>query len=335
MNWMIIATLLISAFAGVTRAATGRSEAVAQDAKDKLTASSDSSMASYLLGPNDQVTIFVPDSEELSARPQRIDLEGYIDLPMVGRIHAAEMTTRELAAEIQKGLKRYFTNPEVTLTISEFRSQPVSVLGEVNSPGVHQLQGHKTLFEVLSLAGGLRETAGNEVKITRDLKWGSIPLPNAKNDATGHFSIASVSTKTILEASDPTQNIEIKPDDVISVEKTGIVYVIGSVHKPGGFVLGENSSLSALQVLSLAEGLEAGAAPHRAKILRGYGSPHAPVEIPVDLKKLLTGQTADVRLNANDVLFIPSSFAKSTALRSLETVIGMSGQIGAGLAIYH
>jgi polysaccharide export outer membrane protein len=292
--------------------------------------------ANYVLGPDDQVTIFAPDAEDLSGKPQRVDLDGYLNLPMVGAIHAAGMSAKELAAEVKARLKKYLTDPQVTVSVADFQSQPVSVLGEVNAPGIHQLQGHKTLFEVLSLAGGLRVTAGSSVRITRDRKWGRIPLANAHDDPTGQFSVASLSTKSMIDAGSPAENIEIKPEDVISVPKAGIVYVVGAVHKPGGFVLGEAGSLSALQVLSLAEGLDNTAAPNRIKIMRsGSGSSAQRVEISLDVKKLLAGQTADVPLRDNDILFVPSSFPKSAAMRALETAIGMTGQIGAGLAIYH
>jgi polysaccharide biosynthesis/export protein len=118
------------------------------------------------------------------------------------------------------------------------------------------------------------------------------------------------------------------------VPRAELVYVIGSVHKAVGFPLGENRSLSVLQVLSLAEGLDQTASGARAKIMHMEAGGSARVEIPVNLKSILAGKSTDVELNANDILFVPSSFGKSTAMRSLETAIGMGGQIGAGMAIY-
>src|SRR5437588_8180707 len=100
-------------------------------------------------------------------------------------------------------MKRYLQEPDVSISISEFRSQPISILGAVQNPGVHQLQGKKNLFGVLSLAGGLRHDAGYRVRITRNLEWGRIPLPNATDDPNGQFSVASVSVKSIMEASNP------------------------------------------------------------------------------------------------------------------------------------
>lgn len=101
------------------------------------------------------------------------------------------------------------------------------------NPGTHQLEGHKSLFEVISLVGGLRPDAGYKINITRQLTQGRIPLPDAADDPTGKFSIASVTIKSVLDASDPSENIEIKPEDVISVPRGELIYVIGAVRKPG------------------------------------------------------------------------------------------------------
>jgi polysaccharide biosynthesis/export protein len=288
----------------------------------------------YVLGPDDVITIQAPDVEEISGKPVRIDMRGNINLPMVGRLQAAGLTADELESKIKERLKKYLQEPEVTVFISEFRSQPVSVIGAVQNPGVHQVQGRKTLFEVLSMAGGLRPDAGYSVNITRKLEWGRIPLPNAKDDPTGTFSIASVSVKSIMAATNPAENIAIRPEDVISVPKGELVYVIGAVRRSGGFILGENETMSALQVLSLAEGLDRFAAPQKAKIMRAVPNNGTRIEIPVDLKKLIAGKGADMPLKADDILFIPNSPGKAATVRGLETVLGMGSSIGTGVAIY-
>jgi polysaccharide biosynthesis/export protein len=286
--------------------------------------------SNYIMGPDDQITLSVSDVDELSNKPMRIDMKGNIHLPMAGRVHAAGLTAEQLQSEIEERMKKYVNDPDVVVSVSEYRSQPVSVLGAVNTPGVHQLEGHKTLFEVLSSAGGVRSDAGNTVTITRELKWGAIPLPNAKNDPSGKYSIASVKVKEISDGKNPADNIIIKPDDVISVSKADVVYCIGSVHKPGGFVLGESESLSALQVLALAEGFDAKAAADRAKILRETPGTMQRTEIPVNLKQLMAGKGSDMPLRANDILFVPNSAAKSAMGRTAEAAL----QIATGLAIY-
>ena len=288
------------------------------------------SAASYILGPDDQIVLQASDVEELSGKPVRIDLDGNITLPLIGETQAAGLTPSQLQARLKDRFKRYLRNPDITVSIVEFRSQPVSVLGAVQNPGVHQLQGNKNLFQMLSLAGGLRPDAGSLVKITRRLKWGRLPLPGAADDATGHYSIASVPVRSILNAVAPTDNIVIRPEDVISVPRAELIYAVGAVRKSGGFVLGERESISALQALALAEGLDRTASAQNAKILRAMDGSANRSEIPVDIRKILAGASADVPLKADDILFIPASGAKSVALRTFEAAI----QIGTGVAIY-
>ena len=286
--------------------------------------------ASYELGPDDQVSVSVPDLEESFTHPARIDLSGEIDLPLVGRLHAAGLTTQQLQSEINDRLRKYLKEPASVVMVTEFHSQPVSVLGEVMSPGIHQIQGRKTLYEVLSLAGGLRPTAGSVVNITRDLKYGAVPLPGAHEDSTGRFSVASVNIKSIMGATQPSDNIAIKADDVVSVPRAQVVYAIGSVVKPGAFVLGENESLSALKVLAMAEGLQKAAAATKAKILRSVGNSSTRTEVAVNLRQLMAGKAADVSLQPNDILFVPSSAARSVGFRSLDAIV----QAATGVAAY-
>ncbi len=139
----------------------------------------------YTLGAGDLIVVRVPDLEEIDNKTIPIDQEGNIDLPKVGRIKASGLNTEQLAAAIGEKLRKYLVDPDVAVYLGEMKSQPVSVLGNVTTPGVHQLQGQKTLFEVLSLAGGLTADAGNVINITRRIEWGVIPLPNVKTDSTG------------------------------------------------------------------------------------------------------------------------------------------------------
>jgi polysaccharide biosynthesis/export protein len=274
----------------------------------------------YTLGPGDQLVIRVPDLEEIDNKTVPIDLKGSINLPSVGRIQASGLSTEQLEAAIADRLKKYLVKPDVSVYLTEMRSQPVSVLGQVQAPGVHQLQGQKNLFEVLSLAGGLRPEAGNAIEITRRLEWGPIPLPGAANDSTGRFSVASVDVKSVMNASNPSDNILIKPNDVISVPKADTVYVLGAVNKPGAYVLGEHRTLGALQILALAEGTEKTAAPQNARIMRVIPGSNDRAEIPVNLRTILGGKMPDIPLTADDILFIPVSRAKVAGYRTLEAL---------------
>jgi polysaccharide export outer membrane protein len=286
--------------------------------------------SSYVLGPDDQIAIRALDVEEISEKPIRIDLRGNLNLPLVGRLRAAGLTAEQLEADLVARLKTYVREPQVTVIITEFRSQPVSVLGAVTNPGVHQIQGRKSLFEILSMAGGLRQDAGNTIKITRRKEWGPIPLPNAKDDPSGQFSVAEVSIRSVMEAKNPQENILVRPYDVISVPKAELVYVIGEVARSGGFTLNEQGAISALQALSLAGGLARTAAPQRAKILRMNHGAAQRTEVALNLKQILAGKAGDVLLQPDDILFVPNNTAKNVAIRTIEAVIS----VGSGLAIY-
>jgi polysaccharide biosynthesis/export protein len=286
--------------------------------------------STYLLGPDDQLEISAPELAEFANKPARIDGQGDIQVPLVGRVHVAGMTVQETEQRLDNVLSKYIRNPQVAVSVAEIRSQPVSVLGAVNTPGVHQVHGHKTLLEMIALAGGIRSDAGYSVRITRQLEWGCIPLPNAGLDQSGKFSVAEVNLKKIMEAQDPADNIQIFPHDIITVPKAEMVYVVGEVKRSGGFVLGEHQSISVLQALSLAEGISGPADTRHSRILRLKRDADQREEIPVDVKSVLNGKKPDVPLQADDILFIPGSTGKKAALRALEAAI----QTGTGLAIW-
>jgi polysaccharide export outer membrane protein len=286
--------------------------------------------SSYVLGPDDEIAIWALGAEEISQKPVRIDPGGYIDLPLLGRMRASGFTTEQLKSELVARLRSYINEPQVSVNIMEFRSQPVSVIGAVKNPGVHQLQGRKTLVEILSLAGGLAPDAGSSVKITRRLERGPVPLPAASRDASGNFSVAEVSLKQLMAAKNPESNIIIRPDDVISVPRAEMVYVMGEVAKPGGYVLNERETMSALQALSLAGGVTRVSGLQRAKILRVVPGTNNREELSVDLKRMLAGKSPDAQLQPEDILLVPNNLAKGATLRAIESAI----QIGTGLVIW-
>jgi len=256
-------------------------------------------------------------------------MRGYVDVPIVGHVKAAGLTVLQLETAISHDLQKYVRNPQVTVTVADYKSEPVSVVGSVNQPGVYHLTGQNTLVQVLSQAQGLSEGASNKINITREKTQGPIPLPGCSEDSTGKFYTATVNTKLLLDAKDPSANVKIKPNDVVAIPKAEMVYVVGAVNKSGGFVLSERESISVLQAVSMAEGLDKTSSPGHAKIIR-RGENNQRLEIPADLKKILAGQVSDVQLYANDILFVPTSLPKSVSLRALEAAI----QVGTGVAIY-
>lgn len=295
------------------------------------TAASVASPAAYVLGPGDAVSLHVGDMPEMPTAPVRLDPNGYVDLPLAGRFRASGMTIEGFKAALGDRLKRYIADPEISVSLADNQSQPVSVIGAVNAPGVHQLGGPKRLIEVISLAGGVRADAGFKVIVTRDAARGPIPLADAKTDTTGRFQTAELSLDSLLGAKNPAENILIEPDDVISIPKAEVVYVTGQVKRSGGFPLQSHESMSLLQAISLAEGLGPDAQSKKARILRPTEGDRTKVtDIPVDVKSILEGKAPDVQLYANDVLFVPNSAAKTATRRTIDTVL----QGAVGLAIY-
>jgi len=248
----------------------------------------------------------------------------------VGRVHAAGLTVHQLEAELTERFKGFVRDPEVSVEVREYRSQPVSVIGLVNKPGVIQLEGEKTLVEVLSLAEGLRPEADHRVKITRSLEAGRIPLPNAADDPTGKFSVAEVDLNAITDAKDPAGNILVRPRDVISVPRAPIIYVVGEVHKPGGFPLSEHENLTVLQAIALAEGAAPNGSLQKARLLRTVPGSSDRKEIPVDIKAILAGKARDVPLAPDDILFVPKNTGRAVALKAIETAV----QTASGVIIW-
>jgi polysaccharide biosynthesis/export protein len=295
-----------------------------------LAAPTDVPRSSYVLGPGDVVSIWAVDLDETANRPQQIDSQGFLNVPLAGRLHVVGMRVDELERELNNRLKVYIKEPNVAVSIQEYRSQPVTVVGAVNRAGVHQLQGQKTLLEVISMAEGLRQDAGFSAKVTRRLEYGEIPLPSAQTDGTERFSVAEVDLEALLAGKNPQQNIVMMPNDVVSIPRAHMVYVIGAVEKSGGFALADQSNISALQALALAGGLVMTAAPNHAKILRQTEDQSGRVEIALNLKGIMTGKEPDVPLGGEDILFIPQSGAKQVGLALGRAVL----QAGTNVAIW-
>ena len=285
---------------------------------------------SYRLGPGDEVTIEVIGEEEIPRSPIPVGADGVIHVPLVGAVTVEGLGVGEVGVLLTGRYRTYIHDPQVIVRIVNFNSQPVSVIGAVKQPGLHQLRGRKSLIEVLALAGGLREDAGHVVKITRRREQGPIPLATARDDSTGRFNVASANIEDVLKANNPADNVIIEPNDVISVPRAEMVYVIGAVNRSGGFVLRERESISVLQALSLAGGVHGTAAVKRARILRPAHGGGERAELPINLKRIMASSAEDVALQPEDILFVPNSSGKTAAGRAADAAI----RVATGVAIF-
>lgn len=286
--------------------------------------------STFLLGPDDQIIIQGPEMDEVVNRPYRIDPDGYLSLPMLGRIKVMGMTIGEFETQLNHAASKYVRDPQLVASVAEFHSQPISVVGAVNQPGAQQLQGKKTLMQVISMVGGFRSDAGNTLSIARELQWGPLPLPSAANDPTREYSIAEISIPELLQEKTPQLNILIMPNDVITVPVSETVYVVGDVHKPGGFLLGEHKNMTVLQAVALAEGISGTSDSKHSRIIHHAADSTLRNETPVNVKRILAGKEQDVPLDGGDILFVPGSLSKKAGLKTVEAAI----QTASGLAIW-
>jgi polysaccharide export outer membrane protein len=259
----------------------------------------------YTLGPSDQITIRAIDVEEIGERPFRIDTEGDVNLPSLGRMHAGGMTVDQFEAELTERLKKFVRNPQVTVRVTEYHTEPVFVTGYFTKTGIIPLQGRRTLLEVLTSVGGVQPTASHKIKVTRHLEMGPIPLPNAVTDPEKRLSTADISLDSLRQNLNPAEDIVLQPLDTINVDKAEMVYVNGEVNKVGGIEIGDRDSLSIIKLMTMVGGLTKDAAPDRARVLRQVFDTPRRAEIPVDVKKIMTGKEADFPLMPGDVLYVP------------------------------
>lgn len=293
-------------------------------------------VSGYVLGPDDEILIRGIEVSTTSDKPDTpflIGTNGDITVPLVGHVKAGGLTVEQLEAVLTTRFKQFIQEPQISVTVTEFRSQPVSVFGAVTKPGVVQLRGRQTLYEVLSMAGGPRENAGSILTVTRPRQNGEIPLPGTKVDPTGQFSSVELNVQEILEGKNAAANIEIKPNDIISVSEgsSNMVYVVGDVQKAGAFTLGGQRNVSVLRAVSLAGGLGKTAKSDKARIIRGGGGEPKLREVAVNIPRILSGKEEDIKLGPDDVLVVPTSSRKIFTTDFLPSAF--SSVVGA--AIYH
>ncbi len=321
---------IVEASAAVNLAVDARvSSTTAFTATNASTAPSFSDATNYVLGPEDQITVRVFAADDIPDRPAQIANDGTVTLPMIGVVHAAGLTVDQLQANLETAYKKFFKEPQVTVQVNDSRSQPVSVAGNVNTPGVVQLKGTRNLMEVIGLAGGLRPDAGDSVLLTRLSGEGPIPVSGAFVDPTGKYNVAHINIRSVMNGNNPQGNILIKPHDVITVPRARMVYVLGNVGRPGGYVMTDDETMSVSKAVALAGGWDKTAALGSARILRAGGGAERD-QIPADLKKIMSNKTADVELRPDDILFVPNSLAKAISVRGVEAAIGL----GTGLVVY-
>ena len=331
---------------------------LAQLARETKAPELNSSPGDYQIGPEDLLEISVLEAPDLN-RTVRVSDDGAISLALLGSVQAAGLSARQLQAALEDRLRQtYMKDPQVSVFVQDVRSHPVSVFGAVEKPGVYQIRYAKALVEVLSMAQGLANDAGDTVIVVRhaadpgDLSVtallnsrsravrdtpleAAVAMPSAASrtaEDTPRIEGITINLKDLLDSSDSRSNVLVYPGDMVKVARAGIVYVVGQVHKPGGFLLKTNENISVLQAIALAEGMTSNAKGKDARIFLA-GTNGSPKEVPINLDKILAGKAPSPLLKPDDVLFVPNSGGKE-ALHVLEqSTAGMVGAVG-GAAIY-
>jgi polysaccharide biosynthesis/export protein len=285
------------------------------------------------VGAGDLLHIEVFDVPELS-RDVRVSDTGEFSYPLVPeKITAAGLTTFQIEQNmaqllIQNGL---VSHPQVSVFIKEQQSQPVSVVGAVMRPTVLQIVRPTTLLEVLTSAGGIADVAGNVVIITR-ADHPAVGKSEASSSADGQPQTITIRLQDLLESGNPAYNIQIYGGDVVSVPAGGIVYVAGGgVSQPGGYVLqNHGEQITVLKAVALAHGMSGFAKPNRAVIMRSNPVTGQKDIIPVRVKDIENQKTNDVKMNSNDILYIPDSLGLKVLAKGSQAVL----QVATGIAVY-
>lgn len=288
----------------------------------QLEASRATADESSLLGPDDTLTIVALNCEEIS-KQWRIGTSGDINLPMIGRIRARGKTVEQLEQEVTARLSLFIVEPQVNIFVSDFRSRPVTITGAVVAPGIVQLRGVSTLFNVLALAGGPREKA-TRVRLSRSLENGQIPYRTAREDLDHKFSVVDLPAKELADGRSLGANIVVKPNDVISVleqQEPQLVHIVGDVVKPGAVELVNESTVSLMKLLAVAGGLTRTASPQKT-VIRHIGAEGVQSETAsVNVKKIIEGKAKDLELGSGDIVFVPSSEIKLALQTAPQTAL--------------
>lgn len=278
------------------------------------------------IGPNDLLNVTIYGAPELS-RTIRVGQDGLIHLPMLKAVFPAE---GKLPADIEIAIVEALTkeqilvDPVVTVTVAEYVSRPISVMGAVRQPLTFQAYGPVTLLDALSRAGGLTGEAGAEILLSRAQKG-----PDGKpTNLTQRIPV-----KQLIDAADSELNYSLRGGEEIRVPEASKIFVVGNVKKPGSFPIRDSVDTTVLKVLALSEGLMP-FANTEAYIYRREGADNGRNEISIPLSKIIERKSPDIPLLANDVLYIPDNKKKRMTATMLDRLATFGAGTVSGLLVW-
>ncbi len=269
------------------------------------------------LGVDDLVAVSVYDAPELT-RTVRVEPDGAIHMPLLKYgIAAVGLFPGQLETNIADALQtgEILVDPVVKVTVVEYHSRPISVMGAVKKPLTFQAVGTVTLLDALAEAEGLTNDAGTEILLTRGDAVERIPV------------------KRLLKDADPAVNFTLHGGEEIRVPEAGKIFVVGNVHKPGAFPVRDASDNSVLKMVALSEGL----LPYASKTAYVYrrNSSGVKQEIPVELEKIMERKASDVPMQADDTLYIPDNKNRRAAMNVIDRITNFGASTASGIVIWH
>jgi polysaccharide export outer membrane protein len=251
-----------------------------------------------LIGPGDLLHLLVYDTPEMEQKARVTDA-GKIPFNFLGSVAVAGMTPEQAAEQIEHRLiaAGVMIHPQVTVRVEAYATQNASVMGQVQKPGVYEIDTSRKVVDVLALAGGLTDLADRHITIQR---FGS------EKKTVDYYYSNSASTAF---SDDPL----VYPGDTVIVPKAAMVYVMGDVAKPGGYPINTNNSkMTVLQAIALAGYANHTAAVGKSKLVRENDG--RVEEINLEVGAMQKGKSPDVALLPDDVVYVPFSFMRNVGI---------------------
>ncbi|HET9785416.1 MAG TPA: polysaccharide biosynthesis/export family protein [Terriglobales bacterium] len=255
--------------------------------------------ASYKIGVDDVLAMRVYGLAELTDPQMRVDADGTIHTPFgTTPVHVLDLTIPEARAAIAAELvaDHLAIAPRVEVTVANPASHAIVVTGMVARPGVVQAIEPMRLLDVLTAAGGMSSSGGTEVVIV-------------SHDAAGAAQERRLAASAVLSGLDTSTNPWLRGGEQVRVLPGGFAYIAGAVNSPGAFALDDSDPLTIRKLMAKAKGMTRVAKTGEAQLVHNVGSAH-PVQVAINLPAILDGKSPDLRLTANDLLYVPESGVK-------------------------
>jgi polysaccharide export outer membrane protein len=304
--WCGIAMLAAATLLGATLAYSQEAQSLAASTSHNVVAA-----PPIRIDAGDLLEITAFDTPELSGK-FRVDSRGYVTIPVGGAVPVGGLTPEQADTAIERMLRNrdILKNPHVTVLVLEYATQGVSVLGEVKTPGIYPMEGQHGVLDFVSMAGGFSASASRVVNITHKAPpWDTVTV----NLAGPHGGSL-------------VNDVAVQPGDRVVALRSGVVYVIGDVGKPGGFVVDSNG-MTVVQALALAQGMNR-TAKSSGMLIRS--TPKGKEQTELALSKILANKAPDPQLEDGDIVYVPLSGAKDWTNKGVSAAV----QMAVGMVIY-